>query len=167
MRCINTKLPLLVCFCLRILKNMPLSTSQSKVCFFFQEVKVSLSNRAHLKSYIQAIFKKECKRMESINYIFCSDKALLEINRQFLGHDFYTDIITFNLSESKVIRGEIYISIDRVRENAVQLGVSLISELHRVIFHGVLHLCGYKDKSKKEIEEMRGKEEYYLKKYGL
>ncbi len=147
---------------------MPLSTSQSKVCFFFQEVKISLVNRTQLKKYIQSIFKKEGKELESINYIFCTDKAVLEINRQFLTHDFYTDIITFGLSEKGApIQAEIYISIDRVKDNARQLGVSFKSELHRVIFHGVLHLCGYKDKSKKEIGEMRGKEEFYLAKYGL
>ena len=147
---------------------MPLSTSKSKVCFFFQGAKVSLDNRTQLKKYIESIFKKEGKKLESINYIFCTDKAVLEINRQFLAHDFYTDIITFGLSEAKApIQAEVYISIDRVKENARQLGVSFKSELHRVIFHGVLHLCGYKDKSKKDIEEMRGKEEFYLKKYGL
>ena len=147
---------------------MPLSTSQSKVCFFFQEVKISLANRTQLKKYIQSIFKKEGKELESINYIFCTDKAVLEINRQFLTHDFYTDIITFGLSEKRApIQAEIYISIDRVKDNARQLGVSFKSELHRVIFHGVLHLCGYKDKSKKETGEMRGKEEFYLAKYGL
>jgi rRNA maturation RNase YbeY len=89
----------------------------------------------------------------------------MEINRQFLSHDFYTDIITFNLSESKVIQAEIYISTDRVKDNAFQLGVSLKSELCRVIFHGVLHLCGYKDKSKEQKVEMRGKEEFYLAGY--
>ncbi len=147
---------------------MPLSTSPSKVCFFFQEVKISLVNRIQLKKYIQSIFKKEGKELESINYIFCTDKAVLEINRQFLTHDFYTDIITFGLSEKGApIQAEIYISVDRVKDNARQFGVSFKSELHRVIFHGVLHLCGYKDKSKKETGKMRSKEEFYLAQYGL
>jgi rRNA maturation RNase YbeY len=144
---------------------MSTSSSKSKVCFFFQGVKPSLTNRTELKRYIQSIFKKEGKKLDSIHYIFCTDKALLEINRQFLSHDFYTDIITFNLSESKVIQAEIYISTDRVKDNAFQLGVSLKSELCRVIFHGVLHLCGYKDKSKEQKVEMRGKEEFYLAGY--
>jgi rRNA maturation RNase YbeY len=144
---------------------MSTSSSKSKVCFFFQGVKPSLTNRTELKRYIQSIFKKEGKKLDSIHYIFCTDKALLEINRQFLSHDFYTDIITFNLSESKVIQAEIYISTDRVKDNALQLGVSLKSELCRVIFHGVLHLCGYKDKSKEQKVEMRGKEEFYLAGY--
>ena len=137
----------------------------TKVCFFFQGVKVSLANRTQLKKYIQSIFKTEGKEVESINYIFCTDKALLEINRRFLFHNFYTDIITFDLSDSEAIQAEIYISVDRIKDNAPQLGVSFKSELHRVIFHGVLHLCGYKDKKKVEKEVMRGKEDFYLKKY--
>ena len=144
---------------------MLLSTSKSKVCFFFQGVKVSLTKRTELKSYIQSIFKKEGKKLESINYIFCTDKALLEINRQFLAHDFYTDIITFDLSDSDAVQAEIYISVDRVKDNAAQLGVSFKSELHRVVFHGVLHLCGYKDKSKEQKHVIRRKEDFYLVRY--
>lgn len=144
---------------------MPLSSSKSKVCFFFQDVKVNLTNRSGLKRYIQSIFKMEGKKLESINYIFCTDKALLGINRQYLKHDFYTDIVTFDLSETDSIQAEIYISVDRLRENARQLGVSFRSELHRVIFHGVLHLCGYKDKSKEEKAKMRRKEDFYLISY--
>jgi rRNA maturation RNase YbeY len=98
-------------------------------------------------------------------FIFTSDKRLLEINRQFLQHDYYTDIITFDLSDSKSTKAEVYISIDRVKENTRIHGTSFKSELHRVIFHGVLHLCGYKDKTKKEKEEMRGMEAFYLMKY--
>lgn len=137
----------------------------TKVCFFFQNVKASLTNRTYLKNYIRTIFKRECKELESLNYIFCTDNALLEINRKYLKHDFYTDIITFNLSENSAIRAEIYISIDRVRENARKLGVSFKSELHRVIFHGVLHLFGYNDKTKAEIKKIREKEDFYLDKY--
>lgn len=88
------------------------------------------------------------------------------MNRDFLGHDFYTDIISFDLSgKNYPLRGEIYISIDRIRENARNLEVSFTSELHRVIFHGILHFCGYRDKKKYEITRMRAREEYYLKKY--
>ena len=144
---------------------MQTSSSKSKVYFFFQGAKANLANRTKLKKYIQLIFKKEGKRLESINYIFCSDKALLEINRQYLNHDFFTDIITFDLSESNKVRAEIYISVDRVKENALDLGVSIKSELHRVIFHGVLHLCGYKDKNRVEKEKMRAKEEFCLTGY--
>ena len=109
----------------------------------------------------------ERKKLASINYIFCSDKKLLEINQQFLHHDYYTDIITFDLSESDYTQAEIYISIDRVKENAQTETVSFKSELHRVIFHGALHLCGYKDKSKAEVFKMREKEAFYLDIYGI
>jgi probable rRNA maturation factor len=146
-------------------ENMSLSASKSKVCFFFQGVRINLAKRAELKKYIQSIFRKELKEVNSINYIFCTDKQLLDINRQFLSHDFYTDIITFDLSETNAVQAEIYISVDRVRENALHLGVSFKSELHRVIFHGVLHLCGYKDKKRGESEEMRRKEDFYLTQY--
>jgi rRNA maturation RNase YbeY len=146
---------------------MPLSTSKSQVCFFSQGVKVSLANRTRLKRYIQSIFKEEGKKLASINYIFCTDKALLDINRQFLSHDFYTDIITFDLSDSSSVHAEVYISIDRVKDNVAHFGVSFKLELHRIIFHGALHLCGYRDKKRREIEEMRAKEDFYLKKYDL
>lgn len=141
--------------------------SKSKVCFFFQEVKVSLASRSFLKKFIQHVFKKEGKRLESLNYIFCTDKFLLEINRKYLKHDFYTDIITFDLSENRAIRAEIYISVDQVRENSLKLGVSFKSELLRVVFHGALHLCGYNDKTKAEKKEIREKEDYFLNKYNL
>lgn len=139
--------------------------SKSKVCFFFQDVKISLANRTVLKKYIGSIFKKESKQLESLNYIFCSDKAMLELNRNYLKHDFYTDVITFDLSDSAAVRAEIYISIDRVRENSIKMGVSFRSELHRVIFHGLLHLCGYNDKSKTEKKKISEKEDFYLKRY--
>lgn len=139
--------------------------SQSKVCFFFQEVSISLTKRQSLKKFINFLFKKEGKKLASINYIFCTDAALLEINRQFLAHDFYTDIITFDLSEGDGVKAEIYISTDRVKDNARQLGVSFRSEIHRVIFHGVLHLCGYQDKTTAQKETMREKENSYLNLY--
>lgn len=141
--------------------------SRSKVCFFFEHSKFSLQKRTELKVFIESLFKKEKKNLSSINYIFCSDKKLLEINQQFLNHDYYTDIITFDLSESDSTQAEIYISVDRVKDNAKTIGTSFKSELHRVIFHGALHLCGYKDKSKAEALEMRGMEGYYLNKYGI
>jgi len=140
------------------------SPSQSKVCFFFDEVSPWLPDRSSLKKFIESIFKKEGYKLASLNYIFCTDERLLQINRDYLRHDYYTDIITFGLVQDP-IEGEIYISIDRVRDNAVQLGVSFKSELHRVIFHGVLHLCGYKDKTSAQEQEMRRKEDYYLNLY--
>lgn len=127
---------------------------------------ISLTERTRLKRFLVALFKRERKPMAELQYIFCSDPYLLEINRQFLQHDFYTDIITFDLSEKgQPTSGEIYISVDRVRDNAQNFDSSLKKELHRVIFHGALHLCGFKDKSPKEELEMRKMEEKYLALY--
>ena len=145
-----------------VFPNPDSNRNGSKICFFYQDVKFSLVNRGKLKSFIQTIFKKEGKKLISINYIFCTDRALLKINRQFLNHNFYTDIITFDLSETNSILGEIYISIDRVKENSKILGTTFKSELHRVIFHGALHLCGYNDKKMGEKEKMKEKEDSYL-----
>jgi rRNA maturation RNase YbeY len=104
--------------------------------------------------------------MEEIHYIFCSDDYLLEINQQHLQHDFYTDIITFGLSDpGQPINAEVYISIDRVRENARKFHTPVNQELHRVIFHGALHLCGYKDKRRKDQVLMREMEDKYLHLY--
>lgn len=136
------------------------------IYFFTQNTTLPLRDRTRLKAFLARLAKKEGKSLGSLNYIFCTDKALLDINRQYLKHDFYTDIITFDLSESpSTLSGEIYISIDRVRDNAKTLGVSVKEELHRVIFHGLLHLCGYRDKKPGEIKEMRAKEGYYLQQY--
>jgi len=146
---------------------MPVSSHKSKVHFYFEQKGFSLDNRNQLKRFIETLFTKEKKKLSHINYIFCSDKRLLEINRQFLHHDFYTDIITFDLSEGMDTEAEIYISIDRVRENAKNLGYSFKSELHRVIFHGALHLCGYKDKKQSDINKMREIESFYLSRYGF
>ena len=141
------------------------SLSKSKVSFFF-ETSTTLEERERLKRFIESIFRKEKKDLAGLNYIFCTDKRLLEINRRFLNHDYYTDIITFDLSQDKKnIEAEIYISSERVRDNAKNHGQTQKKELHRVIFHGVLHLCGYRDKTKAEIEKMREKEEYYLSRY--
>ena len=134
---------------------------------FHQLTKVNLQNRKALKAFIPQLFKKEEKAFESLSYIFCADDYLLQVNNNFLQHDFYTDIITFDLSLSKSSPtiGEIYISVDRVKENAITHQTTFELELHRVIFHGALHLCGYKDKSKKDALLMRDKEEDCLSMY--
>jgi len=134
--------------------------------FFFLEHNISLTNRKALKEFITTLFIKEKKKLDELTYIFCSDEYLLQINRSHLKHNYYTDIITFDLSESpQTIIGEIYISTDRVRENAAGLGVSIKEELHRVIFHGALHLCGYKDKTIKDERRMRQAEDRCLAAY--
>src|SRR5450631_2906517 len=129
-------------------------------------ISCTLANRGLLKKFIHSIFKLEKRSLERINIIFCDDKYLLGLNRQFLQHDYYTDILSFPLSEAnKPIVGEIYISVDRVRENARSVDSTFTEELHRVIFHGVLHFCGYLDKSGSDITLMRIKEEQYLNAY--
>lgn len=140
--------------------------SKPGVYFFFQHKKVVLTNRSDLKHFIIALFKKEKTKLASLNYIFTTDKELLIINKQFLKHDTYTDIVTFDLSgKAKPKQAEIYISYDRVKENAQTHSSTISVELHRVILHGALHLCGYKDKTAADKKKMREKEDYYLSKY--
>ena len=140
--------------------------SQSKVCFFFEAPKFSLKKRTELKLFIEHIFKKYRQKLESLNYIFTSDKRVLEINKAYLKHDYFTDIISFELSEpGSPVQGEIYISIERVRDNAVNEDVSFKEELLRVIFHGALHLCGFKDKTLAEKTKMRQLEDSCLKEF--
>lgn len=138
----------------------------AKVQFSFHDRNPAIKNRIKLKLFVEGLFKSEGKGLGQLSYIFCSDEYLLSINRSFLKHDFYTDVISFDLSEKKnSIIGEIYISVDRVKENAKSLDISFNNELHRVIFHGALHFCGYKDKKKEDIKLMRSKEDFYLKRY--
>jgi probable rRNA maturation factor len=137
-------------------------TISPTIRFHFLE-KISLKDRQIVKTTLAALFKKEGKKLAGLQYIFCSDDRLLEINRQFLQHDYYTDIITFPLSApNQPITAEIYISTDRVRENARNFGNTVKKELLRVIFHGALHLCGYGDKTPREEKKMRQLEEKYL-----
>lgn len=136
------------------------------VQFYKADKAFPFSNRTALKLFISHLFERECIKLYELRYIFCSDEYLLDINRQFLNHDYYTDIISFDLSESaRFVEGEIYISVDRVKENAKQARVSYQEEMLRVLFHGALHLCGYKDKKKSDIKLMRQKEEEYIRLY--
>jgi probable rRNA maturation factor len=124
-----------------------------------------LVNRKDLKSAVLELFDIEKQPIHDLNIIFCDDEFLLSINKEFLQHDDFTDIITFDLSETQEVKGEIYISIPRILENAISQNVPKTEELQRVIFHGCLHLCGYKDKLKNDLSLMRKKEEEYLKRY--
>ena len=121
-----------------------------------------------LKAFISSILEKEGVKNSTINYIICSDEYLLNINQQYLQHNYYTDIITFDLSENArmLLEGEIYVSLDRVKDNALTEGIHWKTELYRVLFHGVLHLCGYKDKKPADIKIMRAKEDEYLALFG-
>lgn len=134
--------------------------------FHFLTKGFTLKNRTALKRFILELFRREGKEADTINYIFCDDAYLLQINKEYLDHDTYTDIVTFELSEKgEDLLSDIYISVERVRANAETFGTSFTHELHRVIFHGALHLSGYKDKKKEEAQQMRAKEEEYLRRY--
>lgn len=140
--------------------------AQNKVRFHFLTGGFSLKERGKLKEFLVELCRREGQNVDAINYIFCDDAYLLEINKAYLSHDTYTDIVTFQLSsKSDPLLADIYISIERIKENRRSFGVSFRSELHRVIFHGALHLCGYKDKSKAQAAQMRAKENEYLALY--
>mgnify|MGYP000424417637 FL=1 len=126
----------------------------------------SLGFRTKLKSFINKQCLKEGIRIETLHYVFCSDDFVLDINKRYLNHNFYTDIISFDLSEQRGhLIGDVYISIDRVKENAKTGGNRYTHELLRVIFHGALHFCGYKDKKPAEMKTMRSMEDKWLKAY--
>jgi rRNA maturation RNase YbeY len=138
----------------------------SRIVFYELKSVRFLKNRKQLKEYILSVFAEEGRVLNSLNIILCDDEYLLSINKEFLEHDYYTDIITFDLSNNKsVIDGELYISIERVIDNVIQLKSNKVIELHRVIFHGCLHLCGYGDKTSAEEFIMRSKEDFYIQKY--
>jgi probable rRNA maturation factor len=139
----------------------------SPIRFFYIEQTSVLRNRNKLKQFLESKVLAHNRRIDTLNIIFCSDEYLLNMNKDFLQHDYYTDIITFELSEknSPVIQAELYISLDRVTDNARHLGVSIKQELHRVIFHGLLHLLGFKDKTAKDQQVMRSMEEQFLVDY--
>jgi len=126
------------------------------------DIKQSPKHIIQIKNWIIDTLLSEKKIPGFISYNFCSDNYLLKINKQYLQHNYFTDIITFDISEGKTISGDIYISWDRVKDNAKTEKTLFHVELQRVIIHGVLHLCGYKDKSPKEQKQMRDKENYYL-----
>lgn len=130
---------------------------------FFYETKFKLEDEAKITNWIGSVIKTEAYELGEVNYIFCDDEYLHRINVEFLNHDTFTDIISFDNSLGVQIFGEVYISVERVIENAKLFGVSFTSELHRVIIHGVLHYCGYKDKTDAESQVMRLKEEEAIK----
>ena len=136
---------------------------KSSIRFIFEDVSFTLHSRALLKQWIRNCASTESKSVEELNIVFCSDKFLLEVNRKFLSRDYLTDIITFQYSASKdPISGEIFISYERVKENAKEFHVTRLAELYRVMAHGVAHLLGYSDKTKKQKHSMKAKEDYFL-----
>lgn len=136
--------------------------SINEISFNQVDTAYSLKKKTQLKDWTLAAIKKEKKKAGIISFNLCSDEYLLSVNREHLNHDYYTDIITFDFCAGDIISGDIYISIDRVKDNAKTMGKTISNELSRVIIHGVLHLCGYKDKKPAEAKLMRDKEDYYL-----
>jgi probable rRNA maturation factor len=140
----------------------------SSIHFHSEDVDFHLVNDKKTIKWIKDSIKNEAKTVGEISYIFCSDEYLHKMNLEYLNHDTFTDIITFDYTEENIVSGDIFISIDRVKENATKFNTSINSvqafegELSRVIIHGVLHLMGYKDKSAQEKEQMRSKEDFYL-----
>jgi probable rRNA maturation factor len=131
--------------------------------FFKENITFRFNKREEISLWIKMVIKKEGKSLENLNFIFCNDSYLRKINKEFLQHDYNTDIITFdNSTEKEKIEGDIFISAERVKVNAKEYKTSFADELHRVIIHGILHLCGYSDKSEKSQKEMRVKEDQYL-----
>lgn len=132
------------------------------VRFFNKDIKFNLKHKLLLKKWIKSVVSKYGKRVGDINVILCDDPSILEINMQFLSHDYYTDIITFDYCEDDFINGELYISVDTVKANAEEYSQDFDVELHRVIIHGVLHLCGLDDHAEDDIKQMRDAENLAL-----
>ncbi len=131
--------------------------------FFYEDIDFKVPKPTKTRKWVRLVIEREEKSLSHLNYIFCSDEYLHSLNQQYLNHDTLTDIITFDQSETPdQIEGDIFISVDRVRQNANDLGIPFAHELDRVIVHGILHLLGYRDKSAAEKEVMREKEDAYL-----
>lgn len=138
-----------------------MDTGFNMIQFFFEDID-KIEIEANLSNRLEDIILSEGKKPGEINYIFCDDEYLLKVNREYLKHDYYTDVITFDYVKGKTISGDIFVSLPRIFDNAETLSKDFESEFFRVLAHGLLHLCGYKDKTDEEIAEMRSKEDYYL-----
>ena len=129
---------------------------------FISETDFNLDNQELIIQWITETIQEEGFKTGDLQYTFLDDEALLVVNKKYLKHDFYTDIISFDYTMGKLISGEMFLSIDRIKDNANTFNISFLDELHRVIIHGILHYCGYKDKEEEDIVRMRSKEDYYL-----
>jgi len=137
---------------------------EEKINFHSEDIEFTLPNHSIIFDWINKTIENEAKVLRHLNFIFCSDAYLHNINVEYLNHDTYTDVITFPYSEGKIIKGDIFISIDRIKENATSFEVSFKDELHRVMIHGTLHLLGYLDKTAEDKTQMTQKENEYLNK---
>ena len=134
-----------------------------KIRIFYEEVGFRLKDWKNIKKIIEEVISKEKKVSGDLNFIFTNDKHLVDINRKFLNRNYFTDVISFDYSSGKIISGEVYISTETVKNNSINYKVSYREEIFRVLIHGVLHLCGYDDKSETEVRRMRRMEDYWIK----
>ena len=132
------------------------------VSFYFEDTKFVFRQKTLTRKWLKLVAESEICRLGDISVIFCSDNYILDINRKYLGHDYFTDIITFDYREGDRLSGDLFISVDSVGENAVEYGTEFNGELNRVIVHGLLHIIGYDDHTEEETAVMRAKENYYL-----
>ncbi len=132
------------------------------VSYFFENTDFKLKGKTRIKQWLKLVAESEIFTLGNVSVIFCSDNYILDINQRYLQHDYFTDIITFDYTEGTKISGDLFISVDSVRENSIEYGTEFEDELHRVIVHGILHLIGYDDHSEEDIKVMRAKEDYYL-----
>ena len=132
------------------------------VSFFFENTAFKLKGKTRIKQWLRLVAESEVYTLGNISVIFCSDNYILDINQRYLQHDYFTDIITFDYTQGTKISGDLFVSVDSVKENSVEYGVEFEDELHRVIVHGILHLIGYDDHTEEDIRVMRSKEDYYL-----
>lgn len=137
----------------------------TQICFISNNIPFVLKQKKKVRKWIEETAKNENKKIGEITFLFCNDEYILEINKKYLKHDYLTDIITFDYCEDDILSGDIVISVERVKENSKIFKVAQKEEMLRVIIHGILHLCAYKDTTKKEKLQMRQKENYYLKNY--
>ena len=132
------------------------------ISYFFEDTDFQFRKKTHNNRWLRLVAESEIRRIGQINIIFCSDNYILDINQKYLQHDYFTDIITFDYCEGDRLSGDLFISVDSVRENSIEYGTEFDDELNRVIVHGILHLIGYDDHCDDDIATMRKKEEYYL-----
>ena len=130
--------------------------------YFQEDIRFELKQKLQNNRWLKMVAGSEMRRLGAINVIFCSDNYILDVNMKYLQHDYFTDIITFDYCEKDVLSGDLFISIDSVRENALYYGTEFSDELNRVMVHGLLHLIGYDDHTEKDVAVMRQKENYYL-----
>ncbi|MCX6182937.1 MAG: rRNA maturation RNase YbeY [Bacteroidetes bacterium] len=135
---------------------------KSSVYFHFEDLHFTLRDKRKITQWFNDCCKKEKKELGDLNYIFCSDKYLLKVNKKYLNHDDLTDVITFDNTTPEAVSGDIFISYDRVKDNAKIFGQNRVNELHRVMIHGLLHLIGYSDKNPDQQKVMKSKEDFYL-----